>query len=57
MTNFKTNGDLFTFLRESNLDFSDYKNLTRLITDNLKIHLPRTAFEELQYKVSNLRNI
>lgn len=53
MTNFKTNGDLFTFLRESNLDFSDYKNLTRLITDNLKIHLPRTAFEELQYKVSN----
>lgn len=52
MKNFK-NGDLFALLRENNLDISDYKNLTRLITDNLKIHLSRTAFEELQNKVSN----
>jgi len=39
------------FLRKNNLDIFDYKNLTRLLTDNLKIHLPRTAFEELQHKI------
>jgi len=53
MNNLKTNGDLFVLLRENNLDTSDYKNLTCLITNTLKIDLPRTAFEELQYKVSN----
>jgi len=43
-------------LREKNLDISDYKNLIHLIINNgyLKIHLLRIAFEELQYKESNL---
>lgn len=53
MEKFKTNGDLFTFLRENNLDISNCTNWkTRLIADNLKIHLPQNAFKELQYKIS-----
>jgi len=52
MNNFKTNGDLFIFLQKSNLDISNHNTLTRLITDNLKIHLLRTSFEELQHKIS-----
>lgn len=53
MEKLKTNGDLYNFLRENNLDISDYKNLTRLVADNLKICLPQTTFEELQYKIAN----
>lgn len=53
MRNFETNRDLFTLLKENNLDISDYKSLTNLITDNLNIHLPLPVFKELQYKITN----
>lgn len=51
MENFKTNGDIFTLLRNNNFNMSDYKALTDSITTILNVELSISASKALQNKI------
>lgn len=51
MENFRTNRQLFNYLRENNLDLSDLEALTSCIISSFDIDLPKCASEALRRKI------
>lgn len=52
MENFKTNRDIFIFIRNNHLDMSDCNMVTDLITSTLNIEISTSASKALQNKIS-----
>lgn len=52
MENFKTNGDIFIFIRNNHLDRSDCNVVTDSITATLNIEISTSASKALQNKIS-----
>lgn len=53
MENFRTNRQLFNYLRENNLDLSDFESLTSCIISFFDIKLSKCASEALRRKIMN----
>lgn len=53
MENFRTNRDLFNYLRENNFDISDFEALTNYIISSFNFELPNCTSEALKQRISN----
>lgn len=53
MENLRSNRQRFNYLRENNLDLSDFEALIRYITSSFNIELPKCVLKALRQKVIN----
>jgi len=57
MENFRTNRQLFNYLRKNNLELTDFEALLNFMTSSLNIKLPKCALKALRQKISNFTKI